>query len=330
MKKYAIAVDLGGTNIRAAVIDATGDIAQRISRPSLAGKGKDTVITVLLAALEEASRWCPEGTVTGIGLAVAGAIDMRSGVVTQSPNFTGWDNIPLRDIIQRRLSRSLPVFLENDANAAALGERWKGAGRGGDNIVCLTLGTGIGGGVIADGMLLHGADGMAAELGHITVDPGGPYCNCGNAGCLEALASATAIRREAIAALRDGNRRNGLMMKLCRGNVEELTAAMVSQAAQSGDKLAQIVYQTMGRFLGIGIATLINIFNPEKVIIGGQVSKAWDLFVPFTKEEVRTRALRVPGQRAEIVPAQQGDDAGLLGAAHLVFEALSPTPSARS
>jgi len=253
----------------------------------------------------------------GIGIGVAGAINMSEGTITQSPNFPGWNNVPIKKIVDTTLPLHLPIFVENDANAAALGERWKGAGSGSDNMVCITLGTGIGGGVIANGILLHGAEGMASELGHITVIPNGPACNCGNSGCLEALCSATALRRAAIQALRSGQ--ESLLVQLCGENRERITGEMIAQGARAGDVLSRKIYQEMGTNLGIGIASLINIFNPEKVIIGGQVSKAWDLFISPAKQQITSRALRAPGQRAEILPAKRGDDAGLLGAAYLVF-----------
>ena len=316
MNKYVIAVDLGGTNIRVAAINTAGEIMRRISRPCRAQEGKEAVIELLLSAVEDVYRGhqCPP---QGIGIGAAGAIDLKSGTITQSPNLPGWDKVPLKKLLTDRLPFRATVFMENDANAAALGEYWKGSGEGTTTMVCLTLGTGIGGGVIVDGRLLHGADGMASELGHITIDPHGPTCNCGNTGCLEALASATAIRRRMVEALRSGQ--TSTVTDLCKEALDTITAKMIADAARGGDAFSRHVYREMGTYLGIGLATLINVFNPEKIIIGGQVAKAWDLFIDEAKNEIANRALRVPGQRAKLLPAQCGDDAGLIGAAYLVF-----------
>jgi glucokinase len=318
MRNYVIAVDLGGTNIRVALVHADGRITRRISRPSLVREGKARVIDSLLSAVEELYQENYEAP-QGIGIGVAGAIDLKTGTITQSPNLPGWDDVPLQKLVKERLSFSAEVFLENDANAAALGEYWKGAGAGSTTMICLTIGTGIGGGVIVNDMVLHGADGMASELGHITVDPQGPRCNCGNTGCLEALASATAIQKSAADALRAGHRSS--LKSLWNRDPDSLTAKAIADAAYDGDDPARRIYQDMGTWLGIGIATLINVFNPEKVIIGGQVSKAWELFIESMQEEISRRALRVPARRAELLPARCGDDAGLLGAAYMVFSA---------
>lgn len=321
MEACALAVDLGGSNTRVALVTHSGVIAQRLSRPSRAAEGRAAVLNVLLSALDESQQTLQGQTLLGIGIAVAGAIDVRTGMVTQSPNLPGLDNAPLRAMVAAHCASRLPVLVENDANAAALGEYWKGAGAGSQTMVCLTIGTGIGGGIIENGMLLHGADGMAGEIGHMTIDPDGPDCNCGNAGCLEAFSSATAIRRSAIAALQTHPETAPALLQRCGGNPLAISAEMIADAAASGDLLSAALYRTMGEALGIGIASLINIFNPDTVILGGQVAKAWDLFWPSTEREVQKRALRVPGRRARIVPAQQGDDAGLLGAASLVFSA---------
>ncbi|MBW1679790.1 MAG: ROK family protein [Deltaproteobacteria bacterium] len=285
--------------------------------PTIIKEGKESVLRSLLSAIEEIYQAFPKKQVKGVGLGIAGAIDIDKGIITQSPNFPGWDGYPIKDEIRTGFLKHVPIILENDANAAAMGERWRGAGMGINDLICLTLGTGIGGGIIIKGELVHGADGMAGELGHITVVPNGPRCSCGNHGCLEALASATAIRREAIEALI--NHPESELNKRCKGNREIITSEMVYHSAESGDPVSQNIYQTMGRFLGVGIASLINVFNPEMVIIGGGVSRAWKIFSPHTKEEVKTRAFKTPAQRAKVVPALCGDDAGLLGAAYLVF-----------
>lgn len=314
---YAVAVDLGGTNLRVAAIDEHGHIVSRLKLPTSVEKGKDSLFSNLVNGIHEMYKRCPRDAIKGVGLGVAGAIDIRKGTVTHAPNVPGWEHYPLKDHVLTCLPKGSAVVLENDANAAAVGELWKGAGIGVQDLVCITLGTGVGGGIIVEGKLVHGADGMAGEVGHITVDPNGPLCNCGNYGCLEALASATAIGREAVKAF--GTHAGEKLWGAVKGNHETITAEMVYHLAESGDSASLSIYQAMGRYLGIGIASLINIFNPEMVIIGGGVSKAWKLFITATEEEVRKRAFSIPAQRAKLVPAGCGDDAALLGAAHLVF-----------
>jgi len=321
MEISAIAVDFGGTNIRVAAVDEQGTIHKRIKRPALAQQGKKAVSKNLFSAIEAMYQTLPKDNLKGVGLGIAGAIDMKKGTITQSPNLPGCDNFPIRDELQTGFLKHVPVIVENDANAAALGERWKGAGMGINDLLCLTLGTGIGGGIILNGKLVHGADGMAGELGHITVVPNGPRCTCGNDGCLEALASATAITREAIKAAAghpesDLNAGSG-------GSAEGITAEMVYRSAASGDRVSRNIYYVMGRYLGIGIDSLLNIFNPDKVVIGGGVSGAWEMFSPSMEEEIEKRAFRIPAQRARVVPAACGDDAGLLGAAYVVFNGIA-------
>jgi glucokinase len=321
MEIFAVAVDFGGTNIRVAAVDEHGTIHKRIKRPAFAQQGQKAITRNLRSAIEEIFESLTENRVKGVGLAIAGAIDIRKGTITQSPNLPGCDNYPVRDELQAGFLKHVPVIVENDANAAALGERWKGAGIGSNNLLCLTLGTGIGGGIIVDGNLVHGADGTAGELGHITVFPDGPRCGCGNNGCLEALASATAITREATKAAAEHPESD--LRARSRGRAEAITAEMVYRSAASGDHVSQNIYFAMGKYLGIGIGSLINIFNPEIVVIGGGVSCAWELFSPSMHEEIEKRAFKMPAQRARIVPAACGDDAGLLGAAHVVFSGIA-------
>jgi glucokinase len=321
MKRVVLAIDLGGTNIRVAAINEHGTIKKRVQRPTLAHEGEASVLRRLISALEEVYQAFPEKQIQGVGVGIAGAIDIEKGIITQSPNLSGFDGHPLRDKLQASFLKHLTIMIDNDANLAAMGEKWKGAGAGVNDLICLTLGTGIGGGIIIHGKLIHGADGMAGEVGHITVDPQGPQCNCGNRGCLEAIASATAIRREAIEALR--KHPESELHKRCHNDPKTITAEMVYQSATAGDQIARNIFQDMGRYLGIGIASLINILNPEMVVLGGGVSNSWDMFFPFTKQEVQTRALKIPAARVKIVPAVCGDDAGLLGAACLVFHAKS-------
>ena len=206
----------------------------------------------------------------------------------------------------------LPVLLENDANAAALGESWMGAAKGFQNSICVTLGTGVGGGIIIDGEILRGVDGTAGEIGHICVEPFGAPCGCGSRGCLEQYASATAILRLA----QENSARypkSELLHKL------GLTSADVYKAGKQGDELALEVFRQMGFYLGLALAGLVNVLNPEAIVIGGGASGGWDLFMRYLQETIRARTFRQPGERAKVLLAKCGDDAGLLGAAKLAF-----------
>jgi glucokinase len=246
--------------------------------------------------------------VTGAGVGVPGVIQMDRGIVVKSPNFPDWNNLPIRDELEKALH--IPVFIENDANAAALGEQWRGAGRGIDSMILLTLGTGVGGGIVLNGQIWQGADGMAGEIGHMTLIPGGRQCGCGNTGCLEMYASARGI----VQSYREAVERNG------KSGAPETSSEQVFQAARDGDAAAGSVMRDMGRMLGIGIANLINIFNPQMIVIGGGVKDAWHLFTGAMREEIRKRAFRVPAERTKIVPSVLGDDAGMVGAAAVALQ----------
>ncbi len=306
MSNAVIGVDLGGTNLRTSLLNAEGEILDRSKESTQAAEGHARVIERLLANIEfQRTKALKRGLeVAAIGVGAPGVIQAASGVVVKSPNFPDWNNLPLRDVLEKALR--LPVRIENDANAAALGEHWRGAGRGIGSLVLLTLGTGVGGGIILDNRIWRGADGMAGEVGHMTILPDGRPCGCGNRGCLEMYASARGI----VMTYREQRPGSGAD----RG-AGDITAAQVFQEASGGDPVAAAVMRAMGRSLGIGIAGLINIFNPEMVVLGGGVKDAWPLFIEAAREEIRARAFAYPAERTRIVPSQLGDDAGMVGAA---------------
>ncbi|MBI5696714.1 MAG: ROK family protein [Nitrospirae bacterium] len=314
MGRVAIGVDVGGTNLRFGIVSEAGKVIARSRAKSDAHQGVDAVISRIdkgiAGMLKRAER---DGHVpAGIGVGVPGIISLPEGVVRFSPNLPGWENFPLRDRLQHHFR--LPAIVENDANAYAVGEAWKGAGVGVDSLVCLTLGTGVGGGIILGGEIWRGVDGMAGEVGHMTVMPRGRKCHCGNTGCLEVYASATAVVERAGEALSLGT-------KSCLVDCfpSGLTAADVKHAADTGDALALRMYRDAGSYLGIAIAGLINLLNVERVVIGGGMAGAWDLFIGPLRAEVARRAFDVPAKRCEIVPGILGDDAGMVGNAGLVF-----------
>ena len=296
---YSIGLDLGGTNLRAAAVDRGGRLLDRVSRPTEAGAGREAILSAMVEAIETLRQRNGERGLAGIGIAVPGFISSAEGVVHNSNNLTSLEGFPVRKELSRRLNTA--VILENDANAAALGEWWQGAGRGVDNLVLLTLGTGVGGGIIAGGRLLRGADGMAAELGHITVVQGGNPCGCGNRGCLEKHASAAAISAMA------------QLMGLGAG----LTAREVYGLAIAGDERARTVFAAMGESLGVALAMLVNTFNFPLFLLGGGVAAAWDLFAPAMLEELVKRSFTYRTTRPRVEAAGLGGDAGLYGAARL-------------
>jgi glucokinase len=310
-----IAADLGGTNLRAATIDRAGRIHERTKQHTpKAVKANEIVQAIVAAARECESRSQGQGRIRAVSVVVPGTVQVESGVVIKAPNVPSLDGFRLAAALESELQ--WPAVLENDANAAAVGEMWRGAARGRKTIICVTLGTGVGGGIILDGELWRGVDGSAGELGHIGVEPfGGVACTCGSRGCLEVYASATAIVRMT----REAAPRypNSLLHRS-----EELTAETIYRSGVEGDELALEVFRRMGIYLGVGLASLINIFNPEMIVLGGGVAAGWDLFIPHVREQISERAFPLPARRAEIVRAECGDNAGLLGAAQIAFTRL--------
>ncbi len=311
MGRSVIGVDLGGTNLRTALISPSGDILFKQKEATEAAQGHARVIAKLIDHIRQQQEFARKvgRTVVGVGVGAPGVIHAHRGVVVTSPNFPDWDNLPLKQELESAVG--IPVSIENDANAAALGEQWRGAAQGIKSMIFLTLGTGVGGGIVLDGKIWHGADGMAGEVGHMTILPDGRRCGCGNRGCLEMYASSRGI----VLNYQERIRAQGHSEPL-----SSLTSSAVYQAASKGDPLAARVMEEMGRYLGIGIANLINIFNPEMVVIGGGVKDAWPLFIEATRDEVRERAFAYPAERTRIVPSVLGDEAGMIGAAGVALQ----------
>lgn len=307
-----VGVDIGGTKILAAVVTPQGEILAREKRATMADEGPEAVISRLIGAIEAALSLAgtEPARLAAIGIAVAGMALPGEGVVAFSPNLRGWRDVPLRDIVARQLGVS--TFLINDASAAALGEHCYGAGRGVNNLVYVTVGTGIGGGVIIDGKLYCGACGVAGEVGHMTIDVDGPRCNCGNFGCLEALASGTAVAREAKRHVAEGA--ETCLPQLVGGELEMITAETVFQAAQKGDPLALEIIAQAASYLGIGLANLVNLFNPELIIVGGGLAHMGNMLLSPALRVIRERAFEVPAQAVRLVTAQLGGSSGVLGA----------------
>lgn len=314
---FVFAADLGGTHLRAATVDQTGRIHFRLKHNTPEAESADEIVRSLVLAVRECEKQTTEAAgnsgdvIKAISVVVPGTVNVAEGIVVKAPNVPCLDGFPLTAALTKELKR--PAILENDANAAAVGEMWQGAGRARRTIVCVTLGTGVGGGIILEGKLWRGVDGAAAEVGHMCVDPfGGVACACGSRGCLEVYASATAIvrmTREASPRYPDSLLHIGA----------DLTSETIYAAGLKGDELALEVFRRMGVYLGIGLANLINIINPEMIVIGGGVVNGWDLFEKYMHQQVAERAFPLLAARVKIVRAECGDDAGLLGAARLAF-----------
>jgi glucokinase len=310
------AVDLGGTNLRAANIDGGGRIHERVRTATPKSDDPADVTKSLAAAVRECEAAALQrgARIDAVSVVVPGTIQPETGLVVNAPNLKSLQGYKLGPALESALNRS--VLLENDANAATLGEMCQGAARGFQTILCLTLGTGVGGGIILDGKLWRGLDGTAGELGHFSIEPyGGVQCKCGNIGCLEVYASATAIVRMAREGLATYP---GSSLRLIADS--ELSSQKVFSAAIEGDELALEVFRKVGTHLGIATASFVNIFNPEIIVIGGGVAAAWEMFAEHTRSETLRRAFQVPAERCRIVPAERGDDAGLLGAAWLAIQ----------
>jgi len=323
MSMYSIAVDLGGTNLRIAAVSGEGKMLEKVTTGTEVQLGRDHVIREMCDAIQSLiTKHRSAGDLAGIGIGVPGFIDMDTGTVMRSPNLRDWENFPVRQEIERRLNTT--VILENDANAAAMGEKWLGAGRNTDHLAMYTLGTGVGGGIVCNGRLWHGINGMAGELGHFTVEAEGHPCGCGSRGCLEQYASATAIVRMAHEAIDSGNAPD--LADFAKGNVE-FTSRSIYQLAVQGHPSAKKIYERVGRALGIGIGSMVNALNLPMYVIGGGVSSAWDAYAPAMFEELKVRSFiysitapdRVEaGQKHTVVTiALMGSDAGLYGSARL-------------
>jgi glucokinase len=338
MSNFSIGVDLGGTNLRVAAVDEKGRLMEKVTFGTKTIVGRDQVLNDMCDAIRQTSaKYQQNGALLGVGIGVPGIIDMQTGMMRESPNLPGWPDYPVRAEIEKRMAT--PVILENDANCAALGEKWLGAGRHVGDMLMLTLGTGVGGGIIMGGKIHHGMTGMAGEFGHMTVEPDGNQCGCGNRGCLEQYSSATAVVRMAREAIASGEAPG--LAKAASSDVE-FSAKEIYNLAIQGDGGARRIFRRAGRALGIALATLINGLNLEMYVVGGGVSSAWEAFSPSVFEELRQRSmvwaatapadpLASPSgasamveaggaQKTIVTRALLGSDAGLYGAARLPIE----------
>ncbi|TIR26338.1 MAG: ROK family protein [Mesorhizobium sp.] len=312
MSTLALAFDLGGTELRGALIGRGGEVVARVSEPTMAEAGSETVIGRIIALAKKLLDDHPQAKVIGIGACAPGPLDPKAGIVIGPPTLSGWHNVPMIDILSRQFG--LPVRLENDANAAALGEWRFGAGRGAGSLVFVTVSTGIGGGVIADGHIYHGRRGLAAEIGHMTITGESDRCFCGNIGCFEAVASGTALGRRATRLTAPGD--GSVLRRL--SNDRDVSARHVIEAARTGDAAARDLVEAEAKWLGIGFTNLLHLYSPEVIVMGGGLANGFDLLAPGIRATIEERAMQAY-RDVPIVPAELGDRAGLVGAASLIL-----------
>lgn len=310
VSECVLGVDLGGTKIALGLVTRDGQVLAETTVPTQAEEGPGPAVERLAAAARElVAAGAPRLLAAGVG--APGPLDLPAGRFIGSPNLPGWDGFPLREELAGRLG--VPVWVDNDANVAALAEARAGAGQGARVMLYVTVGTGIGGGLVVDGRLFSGANGNGLEIGHVTVDPDGPPCGCGNRGCWEALASGPALGRLA-------EQRLG---KNPRSPDGRWTAAGVLERAEQGDAAARALMEEYAGWLGLGLASMVNAFNPDRVVLGGGVMKRYALLAPAMEREMRRRALAANAAAARLCPAGLGGRAGLIGAALLAWDGLA-------
>jgi glucokinase len=311
---YIVGVDIGGTKVACVLADVEGNILARQWQPTRAGEGWQVVVQQLFEMTERVLEGVSYRQVRGIGISCGGPLDSQRGVVYSPPNLPGWDAVPIKQVFEDRFG--LPARLENDANATALAEHRFGAGRGTRNMVFMTWGTGVGGGLVLDGRLYRGTNDLAGEIGHTTVLLDGPLCGCGKRGCLEALVSGPSIARRARELA--GESPESLIWQ--RTSPNEATAQHVVEAAHAGDTFARFVLAEAGTYMGIGIANVAQILNPERVVLGTIAVKAGDLVLKPLRQALQVHAWSRVREVLQVVPAELGDRAQDLAAVCLWLE----------
>lgn len=325
-EQQVIGVDLGGTNIRVAVVTSTGELRHRSHTPTHADEGPDAVIRRIGEQIEKVAMEAGLGKDVPVGIASPGPLNPRTGVVLYTPNLPGWRDVPFVETLSKQIHR--PVTLQNDGNCGALGERRFGSAQGVDNVIYLALGTGIGGGIISEGVLIDGKRGLGAEVGHVTVALDGPRCTCGSVGCVESFASGWAIQREAeaVATTADGDAMREL------AGTGRIHAGIVAQAARNGDPAAKLILDRAGRALGAMMGAFVNLFDPAMIVFGGGVSSLGDLLIEPATRTMQMHSFVDMRDGLTVTYSSLGSDTGLFGAgalAHQVFCAERPDPQGK-
>ena len=315
MVKNRIGIDVGGTNVKIALVDEKGKIKYSNSVPTRAEMGYEYTVNNIKQAIYDLlkeTKLEPKN-IEGIGFGFPGQVDYKSGIVRLAPNIPGWVDVPIAKLIEDEFH--IPTRVDNDVRCAALGELNFGAGKGCENLICITVGTGIGSGLIVNGKLVRGASNAAGEIGHIKLQMNdGPICGCGDTGCLEAFASGPSIVAMAEDYIRGGKSTKFREM----ANSNPITPYIVCEAAKAGDPVAKRIFTIMGEYIGIGMASVVNLLNPEKIIVGGGVADAGEILMTPLKETLKKRAMKIAGEAVEVVPAQLGNTAGVIGASLLI------------
>lgn len=313
MVKNRIGIDVGGTNVKLALVNDKGNILYSNSVPTRAEMGYEYTVNNIKQAIKDLMAETKASNIEGIGFDFPGQIDYKNGIVRLAPNIPGWVNIPIVQIIEDEFK--IPTRIDNDVHCAALGELNFGAGKGCENFICMTVGTGIGSGIVINGKLVRGASNAAGELGHIKLQMhDGPLCGCGDYGCMEAFASGPSIVAMAKEYLLSG--KSTRFQEMANGG--EITPYIVAQAALEGDPVAKRIFTQMCEYIGFGLASVVNLLNPERIIIGGGVADAGDILLDPIRETIKKRAMVVAGSAVEVVPAELGNTAGVIGASLLI------------
>jgi glucokinase len=310
--KYAIGVDLGGTTVKAGVVSEEGKLVQKVAIDTLASKGPDVVIEQIIKAIKLVR---DSYTIEGIGIGSPGVVSPKKGTVENPPNLPGWGIIHLGKILEKEFKSS--VFVENDANVAAIGELVFGAGKKLSNFIMVTLGTGVGGGVVVNGKLFRGSTGGAGEIGHVTIDYNGRKCNCGSVGCIEAYVGNGYMVERVKEELKE--HKDSAIYSLLNNDLSKLTPKVISEAAHNGDQYSMSVVKDTGKYLGYGLSSALNLFDITNVIVGGGVAGFGKPLFDSIEETIKSRALKSLGEKAVVLPAKLKNEAGILGASALVF-----------
>jgi glucokinase len=318
--QYLVGVDIGGTNIKLALVDKKANLRGKRTFSTTSFKGKTALINGIVSQIENliSSQGLKKKGIIGIGIGAPGAVDIRTGTVHYLTNIPDWREVPLGTILKKRLG--IPVFVDNDVNVMALGEVYFGAGKGAVNMLCITLGTGVGGGLILDGKLYRGSSYAAGEFGHVPINIDGPRCNCGSWACVEAYVGNSYIVKGVVADIRSGQKT--LITKLVKGDLSKITPEIISEAERKNDKFAKKVWMDVGNKVGIGLAGVVNLLNMEKIVIGGGVAEAGKVLFDSIKKAIKLRAMKLPAKTVKVVKAKLGYDSGLIGAATLVLYEL--------
>lgn len=313
-KKFAIGIDVGGTNLKFGLVDKKGKILKKKTLPTLSYLGKDAVLKQIIKGIRDITFQLKDRDIPGLGIGTPGLVDSRRGVVYELTNILGWKKVPLKQILEREFR--WPVFIDNDVNLMTLGEWACGGAKGAQNVVCLTLGTGVGGGIIIDGRLYRGASLTAGEIGHIPIELRGLRCNCGNNGCLERYIGNRYIVEKAKVYLRK-NRDTIIHRWVNEG--KDITPEILAKGARIKDRFCLGIWEEFTEYLASALSGVVNFLNPERIIIGGGISQAGEVIFTPLRRKVREKAMSIPGKKVKILKAALGERAGIIGAAVLVF-----------